>query len=927
MHTFNGMIFIVAEERLYSIDREGVVSAQIGTDLVTKTGRVTMSNNGLSPTGGDELAIADGSKIYIYNVSTTDFNVIDIAASTICFLGSYFIADTNSSSFRVSNSYDGTTWDGLDIATAEASPDKLLTVINNHNELWLFGEYTTEIWYQSGSGNPPFARISSGVIDFGCAAKYSVAKGNNTLFWVGTKRNNEQGQFIGICMASGYGAKVITPHSISSTIDKYNKIDDAFGYCYTEEGHEFYVITFPSANATWVYDIASGLWHERSTYSDNPYKINRHLANAYTHFENKHYVADYRNSNIYQMSGSVYTDNNEPIASVRIFPNLSDREDLNNIFVSKLQIDAETGIADGNPRMIKKVVITTFAGGDINLQVNSEDEIVYTTTGDLSADNAALADEINDVPGSAVYASMVDSTNNAAGIYIIGANNYTLSVSNTDTTEVPSFRALTVGHSYIRGKIPQYDIGVEGNSYRREMYYRARSKYGVSVDFVGTITGGDLPTPYHDGVDGEDSTGLDSLIDTYLDGALAVPTANDCVLVGPIGFADCLNSVALATFNANLTSIVDKITAHSTLIKIFLITDPDVPDYTGFPPGQNINDYAAEVGNVYTSTLAAGKNVYKIDLNSQDIHIGTDDIHPNWLGYEQMGEYITDEFMSRMSISEGTTSVVLYDTFTDSNGTLIKNHTPDTNTTGNVWEDPNDRFEIDTNQAHGAGNYGLDTQFDIDQIVFNGQIQYYQTITSSSYYLIKSNSAGTSYLYMFLDPINNLIKINSNGGAYASDTFVNSLSTWYTFDITIRGNSIEIRESDVLILHAALTNPYNNYTRIGLSYYQPSDSRFDTLRIYTDEAAGTPVPTKWATATESNVLNPTPKTMLSWSNDGGHTWSNEHESSMGREGEYYSRLIWRRIGSARSKAFRLLCAENVKKVFIAAHVDYTKGAS
>jgi hypothetical protein len=39
-----------------------------------------------------------------------------------------------------------------------------------------------------------------------------------------------------------------------------------------------------------------------------------------------------------------------------------------------------------------------------------------------------------------------------------------------------------------------------------------------------------------------------------------------------------------------------------------------------------------------------------------------------------------------------------------------------------------------------------------------------------------------------------------------------------------------------------------------------------------------------------------PQVMLRWSDDGGHTWSNEHWRSMGKTGEWGRRVIWRRLG-------------------------------
>jgi hypothetical protein len=39
-----------------------------------------------------------------------------------------------------------------------------------------------------------------------------------------------------------------------------------------------------------------------------------------------------------------------------------------------------------------------------------------------------------------------------------------------------------------------------------------------------------------------------------------------------------------------------------------------------------------------------------------------------------------------------------------------------------------------------------------------------------------------------------------------------------------------------------------------------------------------------------------PQVMLRWSDDGGHTWSNEHWRSMGLVGQWGRRVIWRRLG-------------------------------
>lgn len=55
-----------------------------------------------------------------------------------------------------------------------------------------------------------------------------------------------------------------------------------------------------------------------------------------------------------------------------------------------------------------------------------------------------------------------------------------------------------------------------------------------------------------------------------------------------------------------------------------------------------------------------------------------------------------------------------------------------------------------------------------------------------------------------------------------------------------------------------------------------------------------------------------PQMSLSFSDDGGHTFSPERAVSMGRVGNYTRRCIWRRLGMSRDRVFRITCREPVK---------------
>ncbi|MCK5563694.1 MAG: hypothetical protein KAJ07_00470 [Planctomycetes bacterium] len=64
-----------------------------------------------------------------------------------------------------------------------------------------------------------------------------------------------------------------------------------------------------------------------------------------------------------------------------------------------------------------------------------------------------------------------------------------------------------------------------------------------------------------------------------------------------------------------------------------------------------------------------------------------------------------------------------------------------------------------------------------------------------------------------------------------------------------------------------------------------------------------------------------PAAMLRWSDDGGHTWSNEKWRSMGKKGEYGKRVVWNRLGFGRDRIWELKITDPVKVVIIGAVAD------
>ncbi len=363
MHVFMGpdgapLLYAVAGGKLYSVDSSATVSGALGT-LASSTGRVAMADNGVATAGvgGNQLMIVDGANGYIYNPSTSAFSMISgggwpsAGAGTLTYIDGYFvIGHTNSMSASSSNLYDGTTWSALATSPISAAPDLIQAVINVHQQLWVIKQYTSEVWYDAGTAASqgfPFSRISGAVVDYGTPAPTSVARGDNSFFFLANQRNNDGGEFVGVVELSGYVPQIVTPPAIAYRMSQYDEIDDAFAYCYSSEGHTFYVLTFPSGDATWVYDASTQMWHERSTWTGSPYEIGRHISNCYAGFNGMHLVGDWQNGNIYEMRSDVYVDNGSPLVSMRTSQHLLDKKSMENLFIRRLALDMETGVGDG----------------------------------------------------------------------------------------------------------------------------------------------------------------------------------------------------------------------------------------------------------------------------------------------------------------------------------------------------------------------------------------------------------------------------------------------------------------------------------------------------------------------------------------------------------------------------------------------------
>ena len=333
---YGGNMYVVSRNKLYKVTPNYLVTV-LGTVSGT-SGPVSMADN------GTQLFVACNGPSYIYNATTNVFAQITDSdfpgAVTVGYLDGYFVFnEPNSQKIWVTALLDGTSVDPLDFASAEGSPDGVVGIIVDHREVWVYGTNSVEVWYNSGNADFPLSRIQGAFNELGCVAAYSIAKMDNGLFWLG---QDARGHGI-VYRANGYTGQRISTHAIEWQIQQYGNLSDAIGYTYQQDGHSFYVLIFPSANATWVYDVATQAWHERAGFVNG--EFTRHRSNCQVFFNSEVLVGDYQNGIIYAFDLDDFSDNGSIqkwLRSWRALP--TGQNNLKRTAQHSLQLDLETGV-------------------------------------------------------------------------------------------------------------------------------------------------------------------------------------------------------------------------------------------------------------------------------------------------------------------------------------------------------------------------------------------------------------------------------------------------------------------------------------------------------------------------------------------------------------------------------------------------------
>ena len=333
-----GRLIVVSGSTVYRV-AVSLTSAAV----VTKIGRIDQGTKPVAITdNGTQAVIVTGSNGYVVDLDANTVNkIVDEAfygASSADILATYAIFNRpGTNQFYISGSNE-ITFDALDFASAESNAEPIVRLLVNHADVVIFKKTVTEIWRASGDVDFPFARDTNAAIEQGCAAPWSAVSMDNSVFWIGAAA---AGGGI-VWRLNGYTPQRVSTDALEYAIASYGDISDAVGYAYQQEGHTFYVLSFPSANATWCFDAATQLWHQRAYLDPNTGTLGRHRSNAHAYYAGMHIVGDYQTGALYVLDLDYHYDGTDPMPSIRAAAHIAD-PDYGWVIHNRLQIDMEVG--------------------------------------------------------------------------------------------------------------------------------------------------------------------------------------------------------------------------------------------------------------------------------------------------------------------------------------------------------------------------------------------------------------------------------------------------------------------------------------------------------------------------------------------------------------------------------------------------------
>ncbi len=330
----SGRCLAVGGMHLYNVTSAGTV-----TDLGTMNFDSLISTMTTNGDGGDQLFTISGRTGYVLDLTSNVLTSVVDDVTIGAMLDGFFLAlDVDTSTLKISDLLDGLTWDPIQVAQRSTASDPWKSLLVVGKNIWLFGEFTSELWYNSGDAFP-FAPFPGALMQYGIAATFAAAQVGTNVIWLA---QNAQGMRT-VVKAQGVSVTKISSYALDAELAALDSVADAEVYAHQENGHMFWVLNIPSADLTAVWDDTEQQWHHRGDWDvdENTYHVDR--PRVHTVIFDRHLVGDRTTGNIYTMSTAIATNaDGDGIRRLRRTPGLmSEQTPMRN---DSLRLFVEPGV-------------------------------------------------------------------------------------------------------------------------------------------------------------------------------------------------------------------------------------------------------------------------------------------------------------------------------------------------------------------------------------------------------------------------------------------------------------------------------------------------------------------------------------------------------------------------------------------------------
>ena len=260
---WNGYLIIVTADRYIYTIADALPTVAIARSTSTTTTQVEGSQTRVTfAHGASYVYIAGGGRIQRWGPSivTAERLTSSPYCTHVAAIGNYLVANDLDATdrFRWSDIGEGawSTWPAANFTVPDARPDPVVSVFENANELYIFGDETCQVYALGSDPTLPFETVST--TNTGIGASYAAARLDERFAFMDDKRR--------IVVGDGRSVQVISD-AIQKTLRDLTTVSDCWMYREERGQHSYVVARFPTEARTFAYHLKAQRWHELKKYT------------------------------------------------------------------------------------------------------------------------------------------------------------------------------------------------------------------------------------------------------------------------------------------------------------------------------------------------------------------------------------------------------------------------------------------------------------------------------------------------------------------------------------------------------------------------------------------------------------------------------------------------------------------------------------